>query len=528
MVVISAGIVNSSGRVILARQFMDINRVRIEGLLSAFPRLRDASVKKQATFLDAGSVRYVYQPMEDLFLVLITSLNSNIVEDLETLQVMAHVVTDSVGGRVEESMIEAKAFKIFFAFDEIIVVGKKECTNLDEVQKCLEMDSAAERIFLENQQRQMEAAKRTTKEQAMLLREKKMMGITRGGRDPYGGFGSDSVGPIGGFSGNTDMDYRSGAVHISSPNADWGNQMSHGEGTSWGAQPPRRTPQPGTGMTLGKGKGKNDRLELNLLSKVQKEIGVAAKPATATPTPAEFKSDAGAQENIVVSIEEKMAVELTRDGEVASMEVKGELALLIKETHCERVKLELGEMNSAYSFKAHAKINKSIFTSNGVLAMMDGKPFPVNQTITILRWRATEQEQPPVVFTCWPEIGRMTVEYELANSYDRVEELVVSIPLNGQGFVSATPTQGAADVEGESVVWVIPVCSAANREGSIDITIADSSMDCGDVLFPISVSFASSHSLAQVTVRRVVELETEMPVRFSEEVRLIADNYRVE
>lgn len=533
MAVISAGIVNQGGRVILARQFMEINRVRIEGLLSAFPRLRDASVKKQATFLDAGSVRYVYQPIENLFLVLITTLNSNIVEDLATLQIMGKVMSEYVGGAVSETTVEQHAFNIFFAFDEIIVGGKRESSTLEEIQTYLEMDSVEERLYLEQKQQQMEAARKTTMEQARILKEKKMLGISRGGGDPYGGFGSDSIPSMGMGMGGGAI---SGMGGLSSPNERYNSYAENTNSNAYLASgPSAQALKPGAGMTLGKGK-KNDRLQMSVLSKVQKEIGgrVAsggAGPGVATPVPSDFKSDAGAPENIQVTIEEKMAVELSRDGEVLNTEVKGELSLLIKESHCERVKLELGPLNDSYSFKAHAKINKTLFASSAILAMTDGKPFPVNQTITILRWRAAGDVPPPVVFTCWPEIGRMTVEYEMPDDYAsvQVESLAVKIPLNGQNATAVTPTAGVASVQGDCILWMIPVCSgASNQSGSIDITIADSNLNCGDVLFPITVTFSAPHSLANVSVMKVVEVDTEMPVRFSESVQLLTENYRVE
>jgi hypothetical protein len=59
------------------------------------------STTLQHTYVETESVRYVYQPMEGLYLLLITNKSSNIMEDLETLRLLAKLVPDFCTGMGE-------------------------------------------------------------------------------------------------------------------------------------------------------------------------------------------------------------------------------------------------------------------------------------------------------------------------------------------------------------------------------------------------------------------------------------------
>lgn len=70
---------------------MDMTRIRIEALLAAFPKL--VGTGKQHTYVETENVRYVYQPIEALYLLLVTNKQSNILEDLETLRLLSKLVS---------------------------------------------------------------------------------------------------------------------------------------------------------------------------------------------------------------------------------------------------------------------------------------------------------------------------------------------------------------------------------------------------------------------------------------------------
>lgn len=143
MVVLSACLTSKAGKPLVARQFVEMSRIRIEGLLAAFPKLINAG--KQHTYVETESVRYVYQPMESLYLLLITNKSSNIMEDLETLRLLAKLVPEFCP-ELDEEGVREQCFDIILAFDEVLAMGHRENLNLQQVKTALEMESHEEKL----------------------------------------------------------------------------------------------------------------------------------------------------------------------------------------------------------------------------------------------------------------------------------------------------------------------------------------------------------------------------------------------
>ncbi|KAK7815648.1 coatomer subunit delta [Quercus suber] len=98
---------------LVSKQFVDMSRIRIEGLLVAFSKLTE-------------NVCYVYQPFEALYLLLVTNKQSNILEDLETLLRMLSKLVPEYSYSLDEGGICKTAFELIFYFDEVISLGHKE------------------------------------------------------------------------------------------------------------------------------------------------------------------------------------------------------------------------------------------------------------------------------------------------------------------------------------------------------------------------------------------------------------------
>lgn len=127
----------------LSRQFREVARSRIEGLLASFPKLADSST--QHTTVEQDNVRYVYQPLDELYMVLITNRQSNILQDIDSLHLFAQVVTN-VCKTLDEREILRNAFELLSAFDELVTLGYRENLSLAQIKTFLEMESHEERI----------------------------------------------------------------------------------------------------------------------------------------------------------------------------------------------------------------------------------------------------------------------------------------------------------------------------------------------------------------------------------------------
>ncbi|KAF9509992.1 hypothetical protein BS47DRAFT_1377504 [Hydnum rufescens UP504] len=499
-------------------------RSRIEGLLTSFPKLIPAN--SQHTSVETADVRYVYQPLEDLYILLITNKASNILQDIDTLHLVTRVVSDICRNAGEKEILR-HAFELLGAFDEIISLGYREQVNLLQVRNVLEMESHEEKIqdiISRNKEAEAkEELKRRAKQLELQRREQARRAAATGGS--HGGFG----GLGGGISGYAPL-----------PRYDV--PVAEAPRIPYTSPTPAKSPAfKGSGMKLGK-KPK----QLGLLDSFVGEVVMPEEPSTSasvapTPEPALEVSQVAlptvTRQIVHVSTREHLSLTLLQAGGVKQFELKGDLNLLISDPSAARVKLALDPLSElassldtkALQFKYHPNLARS--TVQGLereIKLKDpSRTWPVGTPL------GKDESLVPLSINCWPSVtGEGTcdvnIEYELENDSMDLINLAISIPLPEGAYPTVTSYTGnwTIDPSTHSLRWTVLRISSSDgtRSGSLEFSVGG---EDPTVFFPVKVNFTGLASLIGITVQGVSEVESGAETPFSQETSLATDDYLV-
>ena len=191
-----------NGALLFSRQFMPIQKSRLDALLYAFPKLHHLHTQEQP-FIDSDSVRYVLFQAYEVTFILITNKQSNLITDLSLLQLISRTVytvcypehyeprsqTDnsSLGSNpLSPSLVKSCLFEIFIALDEIVEYGGYPTeinSTLESIHTALLMDSHEEHRYNLQQAGKMKEAKMKSAQKARELEKQRKFGPS-GNNDP--------------------------------------------------------------------------------------------------------------------------------------------------------------------------------------------------------------------------------------------------------------------------------------------------------------------------------------------------------
>lgn len=539
MPIISAAITTRSGKVVLSRQFVEISRMRVEALLSGFPKLLSPS-KLQQQYIDADTVRYLFQPMESLFILLITTKNSNIVEDLDTLRLLAKVVVDACahqqqsygqgGASLGEDLVLECAFEIVAALDEVISCGYREPNlTLALIRANLEMNSHEEKLSQMIRQTKETDAKQEMKRKAAAIHATK-----EGGGKPMDGFGSSSSSMGGGMGGG--MGSMGGSMNNMGSRPDLTEPLSSPTATAPVAKP-----------TIGKQGMKLVKKQRDVSEAMFQEDGMEeeAQPIT-LGTSQQVAQPISNKDPVFCLVSEQVSCTIQQDGRVSSFQVQGQVSLISRVAE-QPFAVQLAPRALAdklYSFKPHPQVDKQKLEKQNVLCLkQQDRSLPVNTPFGALKYYFNapssgklDVEHIPLSLTVWPESGganglmNVNLEYELHCEVDLVN-VTICIPLGGSQEQPEVRNCSIGTHRHNSkrhqLEWTIDLISSGDedsRTGSFEFNLGRSEPSA---FFPTVISFTSSQSLASVGVEQVVDLRNNQPIRFGSEVQVTTDAYEV-
>ncbi|OQO05834.1 hypothetical protein B0A48_09929 [Cryoendolithus antarcticus] len=520
MVILSAAITTRSGKPILARQFRQMQRSRVEALLASFPKLADTA--SQHTTVEQDNVRFVYQPLDELYMVLITNRQSNILQDISTLHLFAQVV-GSICKSLDEREITRCAFELLSAFDEVVTQGYRENLTLSQIKTFLDMESHEERIQeIIARNKELEATEERKRRAKQLEMQRKEQ--TRAAR--LGGGTALPRTP-------TYPTYTAPVTTPAMPDTYDSYTAAKNEKFS------KPLASRGKGMQLGK-KTKNtsmfDQVRSDMGPEAEANTPLAGVPAPTVqpslPPPARPIASSD-KEPIQITIAETLSAKFSREGALESFEVKGDLQLRISDPSLTQVKLSLsvGDTKNA-QLNAHPKVDKAVFKSENAVQLTDtSKGFPANNSIQVVRWRLSAKPDdvpdPPIKFTVWTsELSAntysITVEYELTGGAP-LKDVTVSIPYT-TSEPSVTSFDAIYEVSGDSIDWTIGDIDDSNASGSFEFEAsAGSEAD----FFPMAVRFAMGRPWVEVDVGSVELIGGGEEVGFGKDIKCVADGYLI-
>ncbi|QRV94597.1 Adaptor complexes medium subunit family [Ceratobasidium sp. AG-Ba] len=499
-------------------------RSRIDGLLASFPKLIPAN--SQHTSIEAQDVRYVYQPLEELYILLITNKGSNILQDIETLHLLARVVSDMCRSADEREIVR-NSFELLGAFDEVVNLGYREQVGLAQVRSILEMESHEEKIqeiIAKNKEAEAkEELKRRAKQLEMQRREAQQR--TRaggmGGMGGMGGGGSSYLSP-GGYS----------SVPRFEPPAE------------------RRavSPQPSTvkpafkasGMKLGKKAKQSELLDALGGEMATPEASTPSTPLPTTPAAVHSPPEPAVDElSVHVVIRERVKATILRDGRPKELEIMGDLDLKVNDPADARIKLAIAPTSGeGAQFKQHPNVAKfagGVGVGGEVKLKDPARAFPIGQPLGVLKWRWGSKDETgiPLSINCWPSPAgdgtcEVNIEWELENKELDLQDVTISIPLPSGAYPTVASHTGSWNINPatHSLDWITPQVSAdTETTGSLEFSVGG---DDAEAFFPVKVDFKSEKSLIGVEVESIERVnEPGTTVDFSKEMRVGVEQYLI-
>ena len=140
MTIICLIICNSKGKIFFARQFIPLFSKK-DFFIQCSIFIQNYTSNKQLNYIDLYSYRYLYQLLNDDFiLLLITKINkSNIILEQEALKVCHRLIQQRIGINITHESIKKEGLNLAIDLDEVIQHGLIQNLHIGEINSKINM-----------------------------------------------------------------------------------------------------------------------------------------------------------------------------------------------------------------------------------------------------------------------------------------------------------------------------------------------------------------------------------------------------
>ena len=475
--IFAVAILNRSGKLLLAREFTHERRDQIEGQLGAFPKLVQFAGH---SYIETDRMRFVFQEVGDLYIVILVSKDSNLVSDLEAISLLCDVTRKIVGDVNEEKVIN-KGIDLIFAFDECIFDGFRQNYNVSNIVQFLKMDSAEETEYNRIRAEKEAIAAANLRKHVSELEEKKM-----GGKASF----------IPSILQNSINNFQRQPNEYQFDNANYSSQIKT-ESSYRPSKPPTR------GMSLSRSAGAKSKAQ-----QVMAEEGIDLsniKNESQTP-PIQTTSNSN---DFLITLHEKFTAIVSRLDAVREIGIEGRLMASIGRKFKANIFIDADKLPNTYKYKVMQQPKGTLWADTKSLIYDNTGPrYGPGNDVTLLCWRrtSTNNEDIPLNISCWVQQGRssstFSCDVELKKQGFILNQVEISIPVVDPRGVNVATCTGEVEIyENDQLLkWSLEPLTEQSSHGELEFSVPTCE---DDVFFPVTISFNASSTICDIEILRI-------------------------
>ncbi|EDR27636.1 coatomer subunit delta, putative [Entamoeba dispar SAW760] len=484
----SIGILSRSGKILVSRQNVSIARTRIEGLYATFIRM--CNTISNSSF-ETDGVRFLFRLCEDVYIVLITTLSSNVIEDTEIMNAIIASFQQKL--TITSKGITQGMFEVLFILDEFLQWGFVEKISVSNVRANLAMRSKDEEMYLQQLEIKKAEAARIAKQKAEEIREEKEL--------------KEKLAMLQGLQTDNFFEPSPNKTPLSTDYI----PVKETPSPILEKKTVKKTVKTGHakgGLQLGKKKPAETIIEE---IKKDQEENTSSNAGVSDQIKEEKKLMVS---NAIVKVNEESHITVSAETSAINVVLNGSLGIAVAEGV--EAEMKLAPIGVVAKAQMHPHVDPKAFVER-ILKLKEGKKLAVNTPAIYIKWNYKAEEfSLPITFTCWPAEAQNGLT--LSMSYEATQELkdvVVEIP--NLGPITVISIDGNLEVT-DKIQWIIGDISDGSN-GSLEIEISGEGLETSR-LFPISVEYLHEHTL---TGNEVVEvISNGQSIEFEKEVMLNA------